>query len=243
LLLSKNCMLPCYLGITPGKSSWEETKGILTNLGAYSWVETYGVEDPDFKFFEYGWPIYYYNLNPSDPAITPVAYDWDWGYIDQSLAFTVAEDEIKRIQVSITTQRIDEKFREYWKRYALEEIFYSLGEPDKIFLGGSDRNIQYSIHIVYKELSVVLEYDGLLKDNRSRLCPFRPKESGNWVHLKMTLTESNSTLSIEAPTTNPLTTKALYLPIEDMLGITVAEFYNRLQSNSSTCFDVQEYPK
>jgi hypothetical protein len=46
LLQAKDCQLPCYLGITPGKTSWTEARQILTDLGAYSWVETYGIDDP-----------------------------------------------------------------------------------------------------------------------------------------------------------------------------------------------------
>jgi len=35
LLRSNSCELPCYLGITPGQTTWEEAKSILDNLGAY----------------------------------------------------------------------------------------------------------------------------------------------------------------------------------------------------------------
>ena len=243
LLQAKDCELPCYLGITPGKSSWEETKGLLTNLGAYSWMKAYGIEEPDSKFFENGWPIYEYHLNPRDPAITPVAYDWDWGYIDQYVAFTVAENEVKRIKVSITTQRIGGKYREYWKRYALEEVLRRLGEPDHVFLGASESNLQYSIHIVYEKLSAVMEYDGLLKDNRGWLCPLQPIKDGSWMNLKMTLTDSTTPLSIYQPSVVPPTNRAVYLPIEDALGISAKEFYNRLRSDPAACFEIKEFPR
>ena len=242
LLQLKNCELPCYLGITPGKSSWEEAKGILTKLGAYSWIETYRKDDPDLKYFENGWPIYYYQLNPSDPPITPVPYDW--GYIRHEVAFTVWDDTVKRIQVSAQTPRIGEKYREYWQRYTLEEVLRRLGKPDKVFFSFWTRDPYYTIDIVYEGLSVVLEYAYLRRDNRNLICPLQPIENGKGIVISMILTDNTSQLGIYAPSHAPLTARLNNtLPIENALGISAEEFYNRLRSDPAACFEIKEFPR
>ena len=146
--------------------------------------------------------------------------------------------------MSAQTPRIGEKYREYWQRYTLEEVLRRLGKPDKVFFSFWTRDPYYTIDIVYEGLSVVLEYANLRRDNRNLICPLQPIENGKGIVISMILTDNTTQVGIYAPSHAPLTARLNNtLPIENALGISAEEFYNRLRSDPAACFEIKEFPR
>jgi hypothetical protein len=96
----EECELPCYLGITPGKTSWASAQQILADLGA-----EYVGED-----YEGGTGMrgYAYKILVSDTASSPVAtliainprYPLDIGHF---LSFVIGGDSVvQRITVDVS---------------------------------------------------------------------------------------------------------------------------------------------
>jgi hypothetical protein len=247
----EECELPCYMGLTPGKSSWEETRKILAEIGAWSWLEAYDIKNPDYDIRENGWPIYSFHSKIGDPAwvnITPDPYkgEVDW-LIRQSLDFTVNNDIVERIQVSLSIPSntgFGELYRKnWWVRYSLEQVLKQLGKPDRIYFQWEPQWVpNYNIYLVYDEVSAVFGYSGLRKDNTgSLICPLTPIEEGQVIRQEIILTNSSSPLDIYAPGRAPIPdVPNQYQPIEVILGIDETTFFNRILDDPIACFEVIE---
>lgn len=225
LLQSKDCELPCYLDITPGKTTWASAQQILSGLGAEYKGETYESGS--------GMPGYAYKLLigelTSGEATSRSPLD-----ITQSLYFLVKDSIVQKIGVSISTLSQESKFRNYWSRYSTQQIFIRLGSPNAIYYSPNDSN---GMALVYKSLGVVMEFHGIRDGNT--VCP--NFEINGYTERMFVLTNTASTLSIFLPEDSrvPLTDRIHWLPVVEVLGISQGEFYNRIVSEPSTCFNVK----
>lgn len=233
LLYDETCELPCYLGITPGKTSWVEAQAILKNIGAYPVANGWGD----------GMRTYGYIMWIGDPSLSTATRDPNMMIDDlkifQSLGFSVSENMIHRIQVEITTRTFAHKFNEYWMKYSLENIFLQLGSPDFISFSKSYRNYnRFTQIIVFQNFGIVVETLGTRKDNR--ICPILVDDTpGNSTRLSFIITNLDSGLGLYGLGQILPTEQTVYLPIEETLGITEQEYYDRVISDPSTCFDLR----
>jgi hypothetical protein len=230
LLQDKKCQPPCYLGITPGKTTWEEAQKILGSVGASSSGE----------WREGNLPVYEYNLWIGDSALTNVTPNsgttvGDLG-IAQKIKFTVENDLVQRIGVWIQTRRFTEKYREYWSRFSLEAVLRQIGQPGKIYMWIPKWGTGYGMLIIYEDLGIFLDYSGIQSGNS--ICPLLSEKQQSV--LEMTLTNTSALPDIYPPGKVPPTDREVYLPIKDALGIDEKEFYNRLLLDPSTCFEIKE---
>jgi hypothetical protein len=230
LLHLKNCELPCYLGIIPGKTSWEDAQKILNTVGAKYVGE--GSEN--------GFPIYGYSINIGDLTTIYITPDTNTGSgdleISQHINFTIGENTVQRIYASIETIKFVSKFREYWSRYLLDGILQRIGKPNKIFLGISQQGDGYSIFFIYEDISTVL-YFNAIKTGRL-VCPL--SQDKMLPSLQMTVTNRIILPDLYTPGKVPPTNLNVYLPIEEALGVDETEFYNQIRLEPQTCFEIKK---
>jgi hypothetical protein len=164
LLKDKACKLPCYLGITPGKTSWDEAQSILSELGA-SYVDEY--YESGFRGYEYKLKI---GIPQSNNNTLVINKESSQLAIFQSLVFTLENSIVQRIQVVIETLNDAPRFHDYWSRYSPQKMFALLGPPDAIYMGRVySNNTGAGMAIVYESLGVVMEFHGRRDENI--ICP------------------------------------------------------------------------
>jgi hypothetical protein len=221
LLNDSDCTLPCYLGITPGKTSISEAVAILKSLGAYH----------DERHDNY-----VYRLDIGDPLISPMLpnrYALVWAHVD----LTPINELVQVIDVGIGTEKTNESlkiFREYWTRYSASGIFSELGQPEEVYTGvGKKGTHNHSLLISYENKGVFIRIQGSWQENN--LC-----SSGEdlEIYVHMILFDPASSLSILD--FNPgIGDPSQWPPVNDTLGISVDEFFQQVIWDNTVCFGDQ----
>lgn len=220
-LQSEDCKLPCFLGIIPGKTPILEGRSILESLGGVSLGEhkreTDGALDYTYKFVI---------GNPSS----------DLGNIVQIVSLISDKGAVQIIDIrasSAKSEQSQEKFRDYWRKYAsAHQIFLQMGPPDLLFSDYDSPKIERfgrTLLISYEKQSAWFEIYGTGKENN--ICP--QKQAQN-LAIYMRLSHKNSTVASPYPG-EQLTLNA-FPPVDEIFGVTSNEFYRRVLSDSSTCF-------
>ena len=146
------CKLPCWWGITPGETTWEEAKQVFAPLRGYS-----GVRSPvGFSFPQYSG----IDASVYGESGEPVREIWVFGSV-------------------YGTERKEQylPFDETWYLYSSSGILEQLGPPSKAMLGfntGSADSSKwyYELHVFYDESGLIIRYGGLaIADSKSvRAC-------------------------------------------------------------------------
>jgi len=227
LLHFNDCKLPCYLGITPGKTSWNDAKDILDSIG--------GSLRGDYM--EDNLPVNSYTLWIGDPTLIENSPDPNIGIganeIAQSIDLTIKDEKVQRIKVYIQTRNFSRKFYEYWSLYSLHKIFLQYGSPDAIYFGISQFGNGYIFFLVYETLGSVIRFNGVKRGDL--ICPGVQEENVT-TGLNLTLTSTSSHLNLFDPQKVYPTNHDVYLSVKEALGIDKMEFYNKVSSNISVCF-------
>ena len=230
LLHSDSCKLPCYLGITPGRTTWDEANSILTSLGAYFSYNT----DTD------GLVIHNTELNIGDESMIGVTPDRNTGVTDlkiiQSIHLLVRNGIVEKLWTSISTRKFIEKYDEYWSEYSLYMMLYQYGIPDQIVMTTPAPGATgTSFTLIYERKGIVtMIWDEIVNN---QFCPGSVKTSSS---LDLTLTNVDSGINIYQPGVVAPTFREIYKPIENLLGVDEQEFYTKLMSNPLTCFEVKK---
>lgn len=223
LLHSKNCQLPCYLGIKPGSTTLHEAQKILRSLKAFQ----YGTLDGTFG----------YNMDigdPETPSILPNHYALVYNLI--KLELESPKGIVQSIYISILTERYKfpvspETYREYWSRYSASNIFSEIGKPDYLYLSVDyDKRYNSALVIVYESLGVIISIRGSWQENN--ICPIDEKQE---IYVTMDLFDPSSNIMFQDvyPYFNSPT-------IKDVLGITIDEFYEKVLADPTICFEPKE---
>jgi hypothetical protein len=231
-LQSEGCILPCYLGITPGKTAMNDARTILENLGG-SKVDNHIYVTKE-GFFEES-----YNLAVGDRNIisdTPEPNGFMWKIL-HSVSLVTNNDIVQIIEVNLIVSKSILKFQEYWSRYSVREIFLQSGIPDQIYTNPIDSKWAYIGHNLF------IEYKS--PDIKIELFTHMPKYSictqyRSEVIIHFTLSGINSSINIYYDGRVPPSDQKVWIPIEEELEIDNTEFYNRVVSDPSVCFEVKK---
>jgi len=229
LLHSELCNLPCYLGITPGQTTWDESRGIFEDLGAFISFDTEAN----------GLTVHNIHLDIGDDSLANITPDPDEGVtnrkIIQSLHILVKDGIIQKLWTSISTRRFTSRFHEHWSRYSLREILQRHGVPDQIVLGTpTPGGTGVGFVLIYDQKGIVAELWDEIQDDQ--ICPGPKKISAS---LQLTVTNTFSGVDIYEPGGVPPTNREVYLPIEEVLGVNKEDFYNEVLTDPSVCFEVK----
>ncbi len=227
LLQSQDCVLPCYLGISPGKTLVSEAQLIMRDIGAF---------DHGDYVRKGGLNTYNYMLWVGDPSAaneTP-SPDGSTVKIYNHIALIASAGTVQGLGIDIIASKSMAKFRQYWSRYSTSQIFEQIGKPDHLYIGHTDPFVEENgraLLIEYDKQDVLIEFYGTSRDNN--VCP---ELEARYIDLRLSLYNPNSGLSFLANGRVPPTDRSVWLPVEEALGITTKEFYNRVISDPSTCF-------
>lgn len=219
-----NCNLPCFWGIMPGKTLWEDANSFL---------------EP----FSYNAPITVDNFR-STPAIT--AYDVAISTtmdIDLTMVVNVdvnrdgvVKDIIMRTEIFKDGYLgVDDKHM-IW--YSLSEIFRRLGVPDQIYFYLGSRG-DYSFDVVYEAVKAVIEITGQAKQSVNgnyRVCP--NFGDGDIAYLKIAVVGPSDALDVKTLIGYPFWKGTP--PFEEVAGLSVNDFYKLLTDEQQpVCFEIK----
>ncbi|MGA7193537.1 MAG: hypothetical protein WBW94_07900, partial [Anaerolineales bacterium] len=135
-LQEKDCTLPCYLGITPGRTTLSAAQAVMDIIGAHD------IGDLTRGNFEtYTYVAYVDSASELDK--TPEPNDFA-NIIDQGVTLIATNGIVQGIEVDAGTNWSLNpvvpmtKFRQYWSRYSTQEIFIQLGIPDHLYVDGAN---------------------------------------------------------------------------------------------------------
>jgi hypothetical protein len=228
ILQSRNCVLPCYLGITPGETTLQKARAILETFGGryrgpFQRTKTDGA-------FLYSYQFHIGNSNTREKII----------YADVTL---VSDNNLVQIiEISQSTGRLQvlgqkifetslEVYQQYWSRYyTVRQIFLQLGEPQELYLVG---NSTFELIISYKDPIAKITIAGSAEENN--LCS--QYVSVDHISVDLTISNVNSPFEIDGGGGVPLTDREVYLPIEEALGVSPHQFYERVLADPTVCFE------
>jgi hypothetical protein len=151
LLNTIDCILPCYLGITPGVTKWSDAKNLLDSSGSV-------YLEPSQKRGDVTW--FHYAMD-RDYSITGLNQE-----ADSLFDFHLAVDNngiVQQMFAWFVTHDAGHILSQYWAKNSPRNIFLQIGIPDEIY------SYRAGLALVYKKLGVVGVYDALW--DGSLLCP------------------------------------------------------------------------
>jgi hypothetical protein len=152
------CDLPCWWGIVPGKSRWNEVLQLVESLEA----KVSG--DPD-------------DLGTLTPHPTG-GFDLETIGVFNRIVFYEKKGEVLAIRAHSEGQNNPDAFRDIWSSYSPEMIVEKYGTPSEVWLysepepRGSQTTVPYNIALQYSKLGFVIVYFGLVDYQPIyRICP------------------------------------------------------------------------
>ncbi len=226
LLLANNgnCELPCFLGITPGKTTWAEAKLLL---------EAYSINKP-IKYDKS-------NATATNKQYTASIHTTKDIGLDIKIKLDVNEkDIVTHIDFNVTAYHggslaFDDR---HLSRYSLREVFRRHGKPDAVYLLPPERAV-YAIHIVYEKLKLVIGLTGRAKELSGggyELCP--NLGDGDIPTMEIALASPADTIDVKTLIGFPFWEDLP--PFEETSGMNINEFYQLMIGDQQpACFQVK----
>jgi hypothetical protein len=221
LYTNGGCDLPCFAGITPGKTNWDLAKALLSAINKFG---------SGLNYIDGNLPAYSMAMEFIDPKKRTIISD---------ISLTVGNDVVQRVNVYVETKDSGEDLNSYWSYYSIRKIINQLGIPDQIFVS-INRDIEvdprYVILILYKDKKAAFWLDG----NRQKDVAICPEMESRYQidHLRISLANPSANIDLLPPDWIPITDTEFWQPIKDVLGVSEKEFYERLLADKSACFTV-----
>lgn len=138
-----SCQLPCWWNITPGRTSWEQAKQLLDQIGIF---ETHNsTSDHTVIYFTARLPQQF------DPISGPLPEGYNLGEVQAG--FLIINNIV--MATSINSRWINEDYS-----FLLSNLMDSFGEPDEIWLQvlpqSSKLPVRYSLKIIYAQKGMIL---------------------------------------------------------------------------------------
>ena len=206
------CKLPCWWGITPGKTTWVEAQHFLESF-SYS----YGIRGApnDYQVAEFGTPL------SRSLGADPYAFGIRDGII---------EDIFKIYFGNITAS------------YNLVEMLNTYGQPDDILISAYYEprysNYMVVVAIFYLRTGILVRYNdngGGLAGDKIEVCP----QEATYPHLALWAPSLN--LSLSEASSRYLDTRnwPAYRTIQEAAGMSIEAFYSTfLEPNNQLCLEL-----
>jgi hypothetical protein len=214
-LLENNaaCRLPCWWGVTPGKTSWQESETLLLHLGAT--IKQFQSESGGNR---YGVRL------PGLPELI-------LGFYDNG----IPDSKVDRIFVSGNKGggQDQREFEIFWESYSPKEVMSKYGVPSRILLdtlstlGNTDIGKHgYTLWIFYDSLGFMIRYGGSIADEETfRFC-FNLNQGANDIHhIELTLQYKDYAFPLELDDSILGSASARGLHLQDVTGISIEKIH------------------
>jgi hypothetical protein len=232
-LLSNNggCLLPCFLGMTLNESTYSDAEDILEPLSSIS----------NFK-----------DLYPS-PGTIDLVLSADWFDIYSRLRFVYDEsDIINHISFRVEARQDTPdggyvnvfslpSFGKFVSYYELPNVLTTYGIPESVRIGTlagdypNGGSWGFHILLLYPDQGLLIDYttEMQLREDTIIGCP-----SNAHIELELYPSGNGETFfDLMEPTNWPQNIKSNYKPIEDVISMTIEEFYYLFREPNDRCIE------
>lgn len=201
------CKFPCFWGISPDKTRYEELYSVIDNLGGYR--------------FE--------TLQPNDHILIGSSFRLEeTGGIIVEFSADLQDDIVRDMKVLLLNLYDAEVASEDWSSYNMKEILRTYGVPDKVelYYSGHSNSISIDVQLKYESIDTsIVYYAGTTKTTQYETPSsviFCPEEIGvNILELHMGK--------------SPFNTIPDGVPILEATGLTEEDFYSLFTETPSAC--------
>ena len=221
---TSNCVLPCYFGITPGKTSWIDAKKVLKINAGISDYKLERVESFSAYFFTIAvGSADQINVKAKYLVSIEIFVD-DYGIVQKIYCWYITREQ-KAFPI------------EFWNFVSPTYLFQTLGTPDTIYSYSVNGG---SLGLLYKVTGVIGVYGMYVIDGK--FCP-GDKTSVEVIHLflynpdyEMDILFPMNIFSAK-PGADIDTYFKNHIYIEKFIGFSKEQLYSKLMNDQSICFD------
>lgn len=228
LKTNAGCKLPCWWGITPGKTTWTEAERFLLSLGA-----TIG--------------------NTPDPSGTIFhgtgGFDFAGRGIDNSIGFDERTGIVESIFIHAEGYNDPLQFQALWAQHSVQNIISTYGQPTRVWLqtaghfteppGGKEMG--YTLWLFYDNMGILVRSLGRVRYAPIyHICPAVQNEAEGMIRMDMYLQSPDNPTSLEVAsgTERRPEEKEFIRTIQEATGLSVEQFYKLFtQKDKPACFD------
>jgi hypothetical protein len=247
---SENCLLPCWLGITPGKSTWQEANAQLVSFSSIA---------ANFR----GLPgIYVESGNKWSLGQFTLPYPNDQMAIEFEIAYPTSStnNDISIVSAISRAYRLQDgkyigdvygysAYNDLLKPYSISRILTNYGIPQSIYVFGALRNDTtispgfgdyFAIHLWYPNRGIFIYYKMSIEGvgNNYRICPSNAFVSGDFLEPASTTDYKGVLLGTDGIYKDLIPPNSKYVKTtENAFGITEEEFYQRFRSSQNQCLE------
>jgi len=225
-LQDETCQLPCYLGIVPGQTTFDDADHKLKDLGATN----YGMSE----FANQSEPMYRYSYSLNVYVSSE--------HVSQSIHLYVYNGNVVRMEVNLSSP-LDQIFYKHWCKYSVITLLEQYGIPDAVHVeyeqrGGNDA------WVLYNDPGILMGNLGIGRED-NLVCPgFRENITAR-VHMQIFAPKYQEALA----TSSQFDGISLFsfqdgllevyrnTSIETILGIGPEQFYEQMMADPNTCFE------
>lgn len=227
LKTNAGCHLPCWWGITPGRTSWQETEKILHYLGV-----TIGQTQLE-SGVKHHWTLFEDELS-----------EFNLSFIEREMPNGIVDTIF--VGGNFSGKQDQRDFESLWESYAPKEVMRRYGVPSRILLStigtiglGDSGKHGYILWIFYDQLGFMMRYDGVVADLPTyHFCPALKVGVDDIYRIDITLQHPDNALPLEWDDSILTTEPSRAMSIQDSAGISVEEFYRLfIQDDRPACFD------
>ncbi len=222
------CNLPCWLGVTPGQTKFEEVENIFSQFSA--------IASTDFSLQSAYIRVFFPNFETAVHDTVTEVYPASDGKVLKVLVYAGVDP--KGIYENITFS--NPEYQKMWQRYFVPGIFTSYGPPEKIFLdttrvvADTPGPYPFALWIVYPEQGFLIRYDGVNSKigDEIRICPMQSSiEIKIWYVERSNYEEFMKNAEAGGISLGPQ-------PIEEVTDFSIESFYEKFRSGTvDTCFE------
>lgn len=181
---NSNCELPCWLGIRPGKTTWQEAYRFLSYIGINRMSEEARQDGSIFHGIG--------------------GFGFEKPSLYQQFSIIEHKELVKEIRLVVEIDENSSEFQKVWSVYSLHNIIRSYGSPSRVWLstysGQMGTEHSYDITIAYDQRGTIIHYAGWLSRSGAnfRICPQFDHEV-NILSIEIYLQSPDDTKSLESP--------------------------------------------
>jgi hypothetical protein len=228
LLQDETCQLPCYLGIIPGQTKFNDANQKLKSMGATIYGEL------ELPYEDEIMNAYYFTL---DVDITSES-------VGHNVKLYVYEEIVFRMEVDISGP-LSKLFYEYWSRYSITTIMENNGLPDAVYISSKQR-AGNNVWFLFQESGFFMGNKGIDRED-NLACPGFRRDITRSIYMLLFDPSYHEALSASSE----LDYISMFsfqdglwqndtdniVPIELILGVELDQFHEKMLADPEKCFE------
>lgn len=235
---NQNCVLPCFLGIIPGKTTIKEARGKISDIGgAYNGM----VDNQTHLLYQYLFDIggevtsedssYY-----EDGSIRTFTFQIELITNDEFVQGLFFGGGTWGLQ-NPTNQSI-ETTKLFSNRFKIQSIFKELGKPDYIYISKPNVKIASTVALIYESIGVMVQIHGPEDINNVCFIGGNSTHQSTLIYFYVYLVNNQSKIDFTPHGYLLPSANDDWMPIKEVINMGEEEFYDHVIENKDFCAQI-----